>query len=457
MRLVDQLRTTTFLLTVRYMMLFFASVCVLWWVFINVTKSYLESEMERSVDADMQALTELGRRTSPEAIAQVIAARVQTNPDGDSVYLLADRNFKPLVGNIGTWPELTTLEDGWVEFERTNRTGEVTAVRAMLHRPQNDLWLLVGRQFGWERLKGLLNISLSWGLGISLALAFAAGLLMSANVVRRVQAINATSRRIMRGDLSQRISTQGSQDEFDELALNLNAMLNQIENLMASVQHMSDNVAHDLRTPLTRLRNRLERLQKTAVAQDAEAIEACLTDADGLLETFASLLSIARIESGTTGSNEPVNLSLVTTDACELYQAVAEEKSIDLHQDLAGSIQVKGDRNLIFQALTNLLDNAIKYTPEGGRVDVRLTQDLQTVRLSVADSGPGIPVDRREKVLQRFYRLDESRSEPGSGLGLSLVRAIAVRHKAELRLEDNDPGLRVTLQFPVPVAAEESP
>jgi len=451
MRLADQLRTTTFLLTLRYMVLFFLSVTVLV-LFINwTTINYLEKESELAVSADMRGLAELGRRTNPNVIAQVIAARIIANPDDDALYLLADKDFQPLVGNLPAWPELITLENGEVQFDRVSRGGDVTTAHGLIFQPRQDLWLLTGRQMpGIEHLSELFDKTLFWGLGITLALALGGGLLMSANVVRRVQAINATSRQIMGGDLSQRISTRGNHDEYDELALSLNAMLDQIENLMASVQHMSDNVAHDLRTPLTRLRNRLEVLQRNAADQEAKEIESCLEDADGLLATFASLLSIARIESGTSGNSENVDLSQLTIDACELYEAVAEEKSVDLHQDVAAAVRIQGDRNLIFQALTNMLDNAIKYTQEGGQVNVTLKKNAQTLLLSVADSGPGIPKDRRDKVLQRFYRLDESRSEPGSGLGLSLVRAIAMRHKAELRLEDNEPGLRISLHFNAP-------
>ena len=448
MHLAEQLRTTTFLITLRYMVLLFVSVTILLG-FINwATISYLEDEIDLAIDADTRGLAELNRQTSPDAVAQVIAARVRAAP-GDALYLLADRQFKPLVGNLSAWPELTTIEDGWVEFRHTDSNGLTAPARARLFAPGEGLWLLIGRRLpGLERLGGLLDQTLFWGLGITLALALASGLLMSESVLRRVNVINATSSQIMKGDLSQRISTRGTRDEFDELANNLNAMLDQIESLMTSIQHISDNVAHDLRTPLTRLRNRLETLQRNATGDEAEHIEACLEDADGLLSTFSSLLSIARIESGTSGSpTDSVDLSTISRDACDLYQAVAEEQSITLKSDISGSIHIDGDRNLIFQALTNLLDNAIKYTPDGGKVELRLAREGENIALTVSDSGTGIPEDMREKVLQRFYRLDKSRSEPGAGLGLSLVQAIALRHKAQLVLEDNHPGLRVSLIF----------
>jgi len=454
MRLADQIRTTAFLFTWRYMVLLFLSLTIVLG-FINwTTIAYLEQETEDAIRADMRSLAALSRQADAQALAQLIAAKVRANPEGDELYLLADRELNPLVGNLDSWPELQAGEDGWVFFNHAKPGSEAVPARARLAAPTTGLWLLVGRrQPGLEQLGGLFNRTLFWGLAITLALALAGGYYMSADVLSRVNTINATSRKIMSGDLSQRIRTRGTGDEFDELARNLNAMLDQIESLMVSIQHISDNVAHDLRTPLTRLRNRLEDLQRNASAEQLTEIEACQADADGLLSTFASLLSIARIESGTSGAPaDPVDISRVTADACELYQAVAEEKSIRLEWSVAAHCEVLGDRNLVFQALTNLLDNAIKYTPQSGQIDVRLDSSDDHIRLSVADNGPGIPADQRDRVLQRFYRLDKSRSEPGAGLGLSLVQAVAARHRATLTLEDNAPGLRVRLEFPRPGA-----
>lgn len=450
MYLADQFRTTTFLLTLRYMVLLFVSVSIVVGVINWTAVGYFEQEADATIDAEVRGLREQFNERGPERLAQIIRGRILANPQGDAIYLLTDADLRKIIGNLDEWPQLTAAGDTMVTFENTDSKGEKITARAQIFLPSSNLRLLVGRNVrALNQLSQLFERTLFWALGVTLALAFVGGLFMSGNVLRRVNEINSTSRQIMQGDLSQRVTSRGTGDEFDELALNLNNMLDQIESLMSSIQHISDNIAHDLRTPLTRLRNRLEDLRRDSDDQDAQLeIDACLDDADALLATFNSLLRIARIESGTYETSlHPVDLCKSARDAYELYKAVADEKSIILSCDAPGSIEVSGDRNLIFQALTNLLDNAIKYTPPEGSVSLTVAKQSGKVILSVSDSGPGIPADMREKVLQRFFRLDKARSEPGAGLGLSLVQAIALRHKADLALEDNNPGLRIDMVF----------
>ncbi len=453
MQLAKQLRTTTFLLTLRYMVLLFVSVSIVVAIINWSAVGYFEQEADATIRAEVQGLREQFNERGPERLAQVINARILANPEGDAIYLLAevvDEKLRKVIGNLDEWPQLASAGEGIVTFDNFDANGIKVPARAQLFMPNGNLRLLVGRNVrALDQLARLVDRTLFWALGVTMALAFIGGLWMSSNVLRRVNEINSTSRQIMAGNLSRRISSSGTGDEFDELARNLNAMLNQIESLMSSVQHISDNIAHDLRTPLTRLRNRLEDLRRDASDVDEKAdIDACLDDADALLATFSSLLRIARIESGTYESIlDPVDLSQSARDAYELYKALADEKSIILSCDAPGSNQVSGDRNLIFQALTNLLDNAIKYTPHGGSVSITVAKAADSVELTVSDTGPGIPEDMREKVLQRLFRLDKSRSKPGAGLGLSLVQAIAMRHKATLVLDNNCPGLRVHLTF----------
>jgi len=269
-------------------------------------------------------------------------------------------------------------------------------------------------------------------------------------MLRRIELINHTSRKIIAGDLSRRIPMSGRSDDFDQLAANLNTMLDEIERLMDGIRHVSDSIAHDLRTPLTRLRNRLEQLHTDldTNSPQLEQVERGLADADQLLSTFAALLRIARIESGGHKANFIlVDLTQLLQDASELYEALAEDKHLTLSTKADASVCMEGDRDLLFQAITNLLDNAVKYTPRGGHIGLSVQLVNGVAELTVADSGPGIPVDEHDKVTQPFYRMQQSRSTPGSGLGLSLVHAVAKLHHAEFILQDNQPGLKATLRF----------
>ena len=283
-------------------------------------------------------------------------------------------------------------------------------------------------------------------------LGLVGGTMMSWSMLRRVEAINETSREIMAGDLSRRVPAHGTGDEFDQLASNLNEMLDKIQTLMDGVRQVSDNIAHDLKTPLARLRNRLEQVREQAPAHDEEKralIDRAVNEADSLLATFNALLRIARIESGKSrGAFADVDLAALTHDVVELYEPVAEENGQTLSSNINVNKHISGDRDLLFQALANLMDNAVKYTPPGGRLELSVADSPAGVAIEVADSGPGIPAEQRENVFQRFYRLDESRSTPGNGLGLSLVRAVALLHDAEVELRDNAPGLRVRLTLP---------
>ena len=321
--------------------------------------------------------------------------------------------------------------------------------RGKTFRLPGDLHLLVGRDVrDLDATRALIRDALAWGLALTAALALLGGWLTSAGVRRRIEAITRTSREIMAGDLSRRVPSDGSGDDFDQLAVSLNAMLARIEALMASVRQVTDNIAHDLRTPLARLRNRLDALHLTTPSPD---LEAAIIEADDLLTTFNALLRIARIESAQArASFAPVDLAPLAEDLGELYEPLAGERGQTLRVAVQGPAWVQGDRDLLFQALANLVDNAVKYTPPGGRIEVRVLPAEGFVLVTVSDTGPGIPPDLRARVFERFYRADVSRSAPGSGLGLSLVRAVAQLHGATISLADTSPGLRVTLSIPAP-------
>lgn len=274
--------------------------------------------------------------------------------------------------------------------------------------------------------------------------------MMSRASLRRLEAIMRAFRPIMAGDLTRRVPSSGRGDDLDQMADGINEMLARIEVLMQSVRQISGHIAHDLRTPLTRLRARLEAIRgNEPQAQRSSEVDAAIADVDALLSTFSALLRVARIEAGSAMALAPVDLSALMADAVELYEPLAQERRQEIRTDLAPITIASGDRDLLFQAIANLLDNAIKYTPEGGHILVNLEHCGSTARLVVADSGPGIPADERENVFRHFYRVEPSRSTPGNGLGLSLVAAVARLHRATIRLEDNNPGLRIVLHLPV--------
>src|SRR5208282_649951 len=290
-----------------------------------------------------------------------------------------------------------------------------------------------------------------WSGLIALGLGIAGGVIMTRNMLRRVEAVAKTTEQIIRGDFAQRVPLSGSGDEFDQLGSNLNVMLDQIERLMAGMRQVTDNIAHDLRTPLSRLRARLEvtLLEKPDTGRYAQALRETISEADQLLGTFNALLSIAEAEAGSRrDAATVVDLSEIARAVAELYEPVAEEKGLVLSFDAPQPVNVRGDRHLLSQAIANLLDNALKYTP-AGTVALKVGRADQTARVEVADSGPGIPADRREAVFDRFVRLEGSRSTPGNGLGLSLVRAVARLHGADAWLEDNNPGLKAVLTLPM--------
>ena len=453
MKPVELLRTSTFRLALLYMALFAGSALLLLGFIYWSTVAFMANQTDATIEAEITGLAEQYRARGLNGLVGTITKRLERDPESSSVYLLASQNYTPLAGNLTAWPDVEPTQAGWLnfEFKDPRASGRVFHARARPFVLEGGLHLLVGRDT--RELKAtqqLIVRALLWGLAITLALALVGGITMSRSTLRRIEQINQTSREIIGGDLSRRVPTTGTADEFDQLAVNLNAMLDEIERLMGGIRHVSDNVAHDLRTPLTRLRNRLEQLRSELeeTSPHRDHVERSIADADQLLSTFGALLRIARIEAGGHRPGlVPVDLATLVQDAAELYEALAEEKRLLIDTSVARSVTIQGDRDLLFQALTNLLDNAVKYTPDGGQVSLGVSRTEDAVEVTVSDTGPGIPVEERDKVVQRFYRLERSRRTPGSGLGLSLVAAVAEMHHAALILEDNAPGLKATLLF----------
>jgi signal transduction histidine kinase len=445
MQLPRLFRTNVFRLTLAYMALFALSVGALSVFIYWATIGYLETQTNATIEAEIAGLSEQHERRGLRGLGDVIEERVARDADGRSFYLLADPIGRPLAGNVTEWPVgLANACGQWADFI----DDDATPVRAMLLCP-GGFRLLVGRDIReLTAIRQVLRRASFYGITLTLALALVGGILLALSSERRLAEINRTTRQIMAGDLSRRAPLKGSDDEHDELAQNINAMLDQIENLLEGMRHVGDAVAHDLRGPITRLRNRLETVA-AADKPNRDDVADCVTQLDQVLATFNALLRIARVESGAYRSAfTTVDLQPIVRDVCELYQAAAEEKHVALHADAPASVEVYGDRELLAQVLTNLVDNAVKYTPAGGVVRIALERAGDTARLRVADSGSGIAPPDRSRVLQRFTRLDRARSQPGNGLGLALVNAVTLQHHGRLTLGDNEPGLAVTVELP---------
>ena len=461
MRASRLLRTSTFRLSLLYVALFGASVLVLLAFIYWTTVRVIDSQTSDTIEAEVRGLAEQYRARGMRQLIAVIEERSGPYGDPDSVYLLADPGLRRLAGNLSAWPrEAEGAEDGWVEISARRAGGEEThgPIRARTFLLPGGFRLLVGRDpRGRADFEGLILESLGYALGITLVLGLLGGLVMSRRMLRRVDAVRETGQRIVRGDLSRRMPVTGVGDEFDRLSITVNEMLDEIETLMTGLRTVTDSVAHDLRSPLTRLKSRLELAIREGPDDEhghRAALERAIAETDGILRTFATLMEIARAESGKAGiAMVPVDLRAIVEDMVELYAPLAEEKGLAIEAALDETPPVAGHAQFLSQLVANLLDNALACTPEG-RIGVSLARgDASTVRLTVEDSGPGIPPEERERVLQRFVRLDASRSGGGSGLGLSLVAGVASLHRASLELGESPMGgLRVTLTLPPPAA-----
>lgn len=450
------LRTSTFRLAALYLVLFALSVAaLLGYVYLN-TAVLLERQTDETIRAEVQALADQYRLRGLNGIIDTVRRR--SVDESGSVYLLSDGSGKRIAGNLTSLPPMPSQEASWIEFSLDVQRGggrERHMVRAFHADLAGDFELVVGRDVeALRQFATIIRTTIFYSLAIALVLGLGGGLLMSRNFLRRVDAITEASRSIMDGNMSGRMPVSGSDDELDRLALALNQMLDQIERLMAGMKEVSSNVAHDLKTPLTRVKAMVEAaLRSKDPVEYHAALERTVEESDRLLATFNSLLSIARAESGQSRSGlEQMDAADVLADVVELYEPMAEEQGGTLASEVQKGLHVLADRQLLAQALTNLIDNALKY----GRVDhqplevsVRGHVEGDRVVIAVGDHGEGIPMADRHRVTERFVRLDASRSQPGNGLGLSLVSGVMKLHNGELRLEDNKPGLLAKLVLPL--------
>jgi len=407
----------------------------------------MSDSLDAAVDSDITELIDTLQVGGDAALVAVVKDRVRQTPHGPMFYLLQDSNGKVVAGN------LLAFNGGEGRFDLKVRSADAPRVRAHAHSialPHGGYLMVAVDSLPRSKMHKLILWVFGCGAAVSLLLAFGGGALMSMSSLRRIEAISRTARDIMAGDFSRRIPIHGIDDEFEHLAKSLNAMLERNELAMESVRQVSNDIAHDLRTPLTRLRQRLELAQRRAqsVEEWRRAADRCISDMDAILETFGGLLRIAQIESGMpTRRFAKVDLSELLRTVVEVYQPMAEEKQQMFTADIAAGLTVWGDRELLMQMMANVIENAMKHSPRGASVDLRTSETPNSIAVAVNDTGPGIPAEERAHVFQRFYRLERSRSTPGSGLGLSLVEAIAGLHQAGIELVDNGPGLSVTLRF----------
>lgn len=446
----------TLRLALLYALIFSTSTLFLFYFFYVFTASYMTQQMDSTIQAEIQGLAERYDQEGLQGLTELIAERVnRQQATGNSIYLLTTFTLQPLVGNLDRWPKNASINNDWIEFrlEINEQTNETHFARAKIFQLPGKYGLLVGRDIHQlTEAKRRIVQALTWGLAIMVLLAFLGGLVLSRRTVRKIERINQTTQSIMSGDLSRRVPVTGRNDDFDQVADNLNQMLDRIQMLMEDIRRVSDNIAHDLRTPLARLRQHLEeaRLEEDPTSKSALNLEQSIKEADSLLATFNALLRIARIEAGQVRAGfREVDFYVLLEDIVEFYEPLVEEKSQYLEKTLDAHTISFGDRDLLFQAFANVLENAIKYTPDKGNLSVSLIKLNTEIVITISDNGPGIPVEERDKVFRRFYRLDQSRSSSGNGLGLSMVSAVISLHNGSIDLEDNSPGLRTIIRLPV--------
>lgn len=457
-------KSTAVRLSALYIILFALCAAFLVFYVTALSERLLNQQTRDSLQQEVEEVQASYERGGMNLLLRTLERRARQ--PGANLYVIASPTGEILAGNVASVEPGVFDEEGWTDFpfryERYSDSGAVRKHLATAHvfLLDNSLRVLIGRDLGEPaKFRLLVRKALMVALAIMGAGAVIIWFAIGRNALKRIDRVSAASKKIMAGDLSQRLPVSGSGDEFDRLSSSLNEMLGRIEKLNEGLRQVSDNIAHDLKTPLTRLRNKAaDALAEDDVATRRTALEGIIVESDQLIRTFNALLMISRVEAGSIAAElSDVDVSAIAADSAELYEPAADEAGQVLATSVEPGISVRGNRELIGQAISNLLDNAIKYAGgEQDRPEIRLTVTRKggEVRLTVADSGPGIPADRREDAVKRFVRLDESRSKPGTGLGLSLVEAIMALHGGRLELADTvadregGRGLSATMVFP---------
>ncbi len=446
------LNTSVFRLSLVYALLFSAVAAGALGYIYWMAKGQMEQQTDARLQLETDALLNLYRRLAVEGLSGAITMRNSENGSRYLISRLIHRSEQDLTRDLefehftqSSKQIVASLPFSLISGEKRHSE----PARMMLTLLPGGYQLLVVTDLKEQQtLQARLLQTVLAAIAIIVALALAGGIFMSHNVQRRLNAVGHTANEIMSGDLTRRMPVTQRNDEFDSLSRVLNTMLARIEHLMHSMRDVTDNLAHDLRNPLNRLRNRLETSQFQPATQTdyQQLIQDTIVEVDELIKTFNALLSIAQIESSAQRQDwAEVDLTLLIEELADLYTAVAEERNLTLSYHAASDLQIHGNRQLLAQAITNLLDNAVKYTPAGGEIHLAATQQAGNITITVADNGLGIPTAQHEQVFKRFTRLDNARSTPGNGLGLSLVKAVAELHGATVQLDDNHPGLKASI------------
>ena len=419
----------------------------LWWS----TAGLLNRQIEESIEADAQNLSEFWRRGGVPGLILRIDERLTQNLDDDAIYLLVQGHDRIVAGNLERWPPNVDVAGPFFEIQ-VQRGAVRSLSRVQRFDLPGDFRLLIGREVAVRvQLRDLLTNALLWALVIVAGVAMLGGLIVRNLFQGSIANVSATAAAIAAGDLTKRVKLSGRGDELDQLSEVINEMLDRIGRLMDGVRQVSNAIAHDLRTPITRARTRLEDAALHAETPDdlRAAIERATSDLDGVVAIFQALLRISEVEAGSRrASFAPVDATPLLRDVMELYDVVAEEREVVLVLDIPDRLPLFGDRALVQQAAANLVDNALKFTPPGSTVRIEGRTRPNGIEITVSDQGPGIPAEDRDRAVERFYRGESARNTPGSGLGLTLVGAVAQLHGGSLRLEDAKPGLRATLVLP---------
>lgn len=420
----------------------------LYWRAVGV----VEEQAADTVASEIRGLAEHFGDSGLLGLVRSVQERSDITSEAEPVYLIVDGLGNYLAGNLMAWPPVIPPDGRWRKVELYRRGGgQPILIGARAHALPGGVRLLVGRALdGRVKIQDAIGEAVLWALAALWAMAVGGGLLLSRTILRRVDEVAAINRDVMVGDLGRRVPVRGSGDEFDRLAASMNAMLDRIEELMVGMRTVTDSIGHDLRSPLTRLRSRLERIQpsETSPTERDQALDDALGDIDATLDLLNRLLEIARAESGLQREQmTKIDVASVAVDVAELYDPTAEEAGLSIEATADQPVMLMGHGELLAQAVSNLVDNATKYARQHVRVEVSLADG--SVKVSVVDDGPGIPEEDRERAIQRFVRLDPSRTGRGSGLGLSLVAAVARLHGGSLVLSDAEPGLRADMVMPI--------